>query len=234
MPLPSSNSLAAKQIRLAIILAILAREIDRYIFQPTYIAGKDCPSRPLLANLAAANTEKEAFCRSILFSLDPESQSKSCQWRIRRIVQHVSSYTCALLSDEQNSQFCQSLEKVVQKAVEIWHPIQHAKKKYESGFDPAESDDELAAFVFPGLESVETPPNVSPQPQHSLIIFPHIYAIEANKKILFTPTWLLSNMDPQWVAAEREMGQDPPHSTLERVMSIRLRKFISRRSTDIH
>lgn len=221
-------------MRLAIILAILAREIDRYIFQPTYIAGKDCPSRPFLANLAATDTEKEAFCRSILFSLDPESQSKSCQWRIRRIVQHVSSYTCALLSDEQNSQFCQSLEKVVQKAVEIWHPVQHAKKKYESGFDPAESDDESAAFVFPGLESVETPSNVSPLLQHSLVIFPHIYAIEGNKKILFTPTWLLSNMDPQWVAAEREIEQDRPHSTLERVMSTQLRKFIGRRSTNSH
>ncbi|KAL4907246.1 fungal-specific transcription factor domain-containing protein [Aspergillus multicolor] len=218
VPLPSSNSLAAKQMRLAVILAILAREIDKYIFQPTYIAGKDCLIRPLLADLAAINTEKEAFCRSILFSLDSESQSKSCQWRVWRIVKNVSSYICPLLSDEQTSQFCQSLEKIVQKAVEIWHPIQHARRKYESSFEPAESDDESAAFVFPGLESVQPPSNVKPQLQHSLIIFPHIYGIEGNKKILFTPTWLLRNTDPRWAVAEQEMEQGPPHSTIERVM----------------
>ncbi|KAJ5578817.1 hypothetical protein N7450_007684 [Penicillium hetheringtonii] len=233
VPLPSSNSLAAKQMRFAIILAILAREIDKYIFQPTYIGGEDCPSRPLLANLAAANTEKEAVCRSILFSLQPESKSKSCQWRIQRIVQNVSSYIYALLSEEQNSRFCESLEKVVQKAVEVWYPIQHSRRKYESGFE-ADNDDELIPFVFPGLESVDTPSSVNPQRQHSLIINPHIYAIEENKKILFTPTWLLSNMDPQWVAAEREMDQDSSQSTLERVMSTRLRKFIGRKSINSH
>lgn len=221
-------------MRVAVILAILAREIDRYIFQPTYIGGEDCPSRPLLANLAAANTEKEALCRSILFSLDPKSQSKGCQSRIRRIVQHVSSYIYAFLSEEQNSRFCESLENIVQKAVEVWHPIQHARRKYESGFDPADSDDELIPFVFPGLESVDTPSSVNPQRQQSLIINPHIYAIEENKKILFTPTWLLSNMDPQWVAAEREIGQDSSQSTLERVMSTRLRKFIGRKTSNSH
>ncbi|KAL4878329.1 hypothetical protein BJY04DRAFT_221266 [Aspergillus karnatakaensis] len=234
VPLPSSNSLAAKQMRLAVILAILAREIDKYIFQPTYIAGEDCPSRPLLANLAANNTEKEAFCRSILFSLDDESQSKSCQWRVWRTVNNVSSYICPLLSDKQTSQFCQSLEKIVWRAVEIWHPIQHARRKYESSFEPAESDDEWAAFVFPGPESVQLPSNVKPQLQHSLIIFPHIYGIEGNKKILFTPTWLLRNTDPQWVVAEQEMGQGPPQSTIERVMSVRISKFISRRSVNGH
>ncbi|KAL4865923.1 hypothetical protein BDV12DRAFT_187833 [Aspergillus spectabilis] len=36
--LPHSNSPAAKQMRLAIFLAILAREVDKHIFQPTYIA----------------------------------------------------------------------------------------------------------------------------------------------------------------------------------------------------
>ncbi|KAF9889316.1 hypothetical protein FE257_007425 [Aspergillus nanangensis] len=234
IPLPSSNSLAAKQMRLAIILAILAREIDRYIFQPTYSAGEDCPSRKSLANLAAVNAEKEAFCRSMLFSLDPESQSKSCQWRIRRIVQNVSSYLCVLLSDEQHDRFCQSLQNVVQKAVEIWHPIQRARRKYESDFEPADSDDETMTFVFPGLESVETASNVQPQHQSPLIIFPHIYAIEGNKKILYTPTCQLSSMHPQWVAAEQEMRQDAPSSTFERVVSARLRKFVGRRSTSNH
>ncbi|GES62484.1 hypothetical protein ATEIFO6365_0005046100 [Aspergillus terreus] len=234
IPLPSSNSLAAKQMRFAMILAMLAREIDKYIFQPAYIAGEDCPSRQLLANLAAVNTEKEAFCRSMLFSLDPESQSKRCQWRVQKIVQHVSSYLCALLSDEQHSQFCQSLENVANKAVEVWHFIQHARRKYESGFEPADSDDETAAFVFPGLESVDTPSNSQSPAQSSLIIFPHIYAIEGNKKILYTPTWQLTSMHPQWVAAEQELRQGPPSSAFERVVSTQLRKFMGRRSSSSH
>lgn len=216
---------------LAMILAMLSREIDRYIFQPAYIAGEDCPSRQSLANLAAVNTEKESFCRSILFSLDPESQSKRCQWRVQKIVQHVSSYLCALLSDEQHSRFCQSLENVAKKAVEVWHAIQHARRKYESGFEPADSDDETATFVFPGLESVDTPSNSQSQAQGSLIIFPHIYAIEGNKKILYTPTWQLTSMHPQWVAAEQEVRQGPPSSAFERVVSTQLRKFIGRRSS---
>lgn len=68
-------------------------------YNPAYMhrGRKFCPSRPLLANLAAANTEKEAMCRSILLSLQPESQSKSCQWRISYVLARSCEATAILL-----------------------------------------------------------------------------------------------------------------------------------------
>jgi hypothetical protein len=55
-------------MRLAVILAILAREIDRHIFQATYIIAKGTQIREALA---ASDSENESFCRSILLSMDP-------------------------------------------------------------------------------------------------------------------------------------------------------------------
>lgn len=62
IPLPCSNTHTTKQIRLAVLLAILAREIDEHIFQPIYIAPGDFRIRKVLADLAATDSEKESFC----------------------------------------------------------------------------------------------------------------------------------------------------------------------------
>ncbi|KAL4896016.1 hypothetical protein BDV59DRAFT_210712 [Aspergillus ambiguus] len=231
IPIPRSNSPAAKCTRLALALAVLSREIDKYIFQPTYVLREDCQIRESLGNLAAVDSEKEAFCRSILFSLDSESQSKSCERRIRQIVQNVSAYFSPLLSDEQNDQLCRSLENVVHKAVDIWNPIQHARKKYESDFEQPEND-EWAAFEFPNMDSLENLSSSEAQQHNFLIIFPRMSSIHGNEKILYTPIWQLSSMHPQWVAAEREMRQEQSSSKQERVTSTRLIKSLSRGFAD--
>jgi hypothetical protein len=62
-------------MRLAIFLAILAREVDKQIFQPTYLLPEDAGIREVLTNLGASDSEKESFCWSILLSINPNEQN---------------------------------------------------------------------------------------------------------------------------------------------------------------
>ncbi|KAJ0413001.1 hypothetical protein BJY00DRAFT_322747 [Aspergillus carlsbadensis] len=104
VPLPQSNSPAAKQMRLAIFLAILAREVDKQIFQPTYIVPEDAGIREVFANLAASDNEKESFCRSILLSINPDAQNTTLQSRVQAVIRNASSYLYGMLPNDQFDQ----------------------------------------------------------------------------------------------------------------------------------
>jgi hypothetical protein len=136
VPLPLSKSVAVKRMRLAVILAILARELDKYTFQPTYIIPGDTQIREALTTLAASDSEKELFCRSILLSIDPEAQNKALRSRVQVVIRNVSSHLQGILPETHLTGLRQSLQKVVQKEAEVWQPIQRAKRRYEPDFEP--------------------------------------------------------------------------------------------------
>jgi hypothetical protein len=142
-------------MRLAVILAILAREIDRHIFQATYIIAEGTQIREALTSLAASDSEKESFCRSILLSMDRELRTRLFTQRIQIVIRNVSSYLYELLLESHFSNLRQSLEKVVQKAAEFWQPIQRAKRRYELNFEPLKWEDhEWSPLIFPDTDPV--------------------------------------------------------------------------------
>ncbi|KAE8370503.1 hypothetical protein BDV27DRAFT_61792 [Aspergillus caelatus] len=221
IPLPCSNTLAAKQMRLALILAILAREINKHIFLPTYIAPVDNennPFRQVLNNEAAINSEKESFCRSILLSLDPPTQESICLEGIQTVVKNVSEYLYELLSEEQRLAFHNTLSKVVQKAAAVWKPIQRSKRRYELDFDPPTADDECEVFVFPSANNApkEKGANQKNPNKISLTVFPRVSIIENKEITAYTAAIQLSSSQSQWVAAESEMNQEPATPTFGR------------------
>ncbi|KAF3481434.1 uncharacterized protein GIQ15_04193 [Arthroderma uncinatum] len=186
VPLPYSNSKAAKDMRLILVLAVLAREIDRQIFQPTYILPEDNQLREILVDLAATDREKELFCRCLLLSVDPEAQAKACRSRIQAVVTNTSPCCFKLLSESKYEEFRRCIEKIAHRAADVWHPIQRAKCKYEPDFEPTESGDtEWKPFVFPGAPDNGSAPEESrssdgAQAEELLTVFPCISAIEDN------------------------------------------------------
>ncbi|KAJ5819465.1 hypothetical protein N7474_005056 [Penicillium riverlandense] len=150
VPLVPSNTPGAKGMRFAMTLAVLSREIDRHIFRPMYILPGDAQIRDILSHLAERNSEKEAFCRRVLLSIDPDAENEITQSEIRAVVRSMSSYVWGLLSETQHDSFCTSIERIVQNAVEVCIPIQHAQQKYETDFELSDlEDDEWRHFNFP-------------------------------------------------------------------------------------
>lgn len=69
IPLPLSNSTAAKQMRTAAFLGILTHEIRRHIFRPTYLLGGEVDLNDCLSCLLDSEvdmSDREAYVRSVL------------------------------------------------------------------------------------------------------------------------------------------------------------------------
>ncbi|PIG89924.1 hypothetical protein AARAC_003551 [Aspergillus arachidicola] len=222
IPLPCSNTLAAKQMRLVIILAILAREINTHIFLPVYIARVDNqynPFRQVLTNEAGIDSEKESFCRSILLSLDPPTQDSICLVGIQTVVKNVSEYLYELLPEDQRLAFHNTLSKVVQKAAIVWKPIQHSKRRYVLDFDPPTADDEYEVFTFPSTDKTTTEKNANQKnPQKIfLTVLPRLSIIENKEITAYTAPIQLNRSQYQWINAESEMNKEPPSPTIGRI-----------------
>ncbi|PIG84487.1 hypothetical protein AARAC_009919 [Aspergillus arachidicola] len=208
VPLPLSNSTAAKQMRLAVILAILARELDKHIFQPIYIILRDTQIREALTTLAASDSEKEPFCRSILLSIDPEAQNKALRSRVQVVIRNVlSSHLQEILPETHLTGLRQSLEKVVQKAAEVWQPIGRAKRRYEPDFEPLKFGRSQISQKASG--------------EILLTVFPSIAAVGDGKRIPLTYVVQLRRSQTQCVKAEQEIRQTSGPPTVGRMASNR-------------
>lgn len=219
VPLLASNSPAAKGMRLAVILAILAREIDKYIFQPNYLFS-DTELRTVLCNLAAVDGEKESFCRSMLLSIDHSVQQTSIQSRMQTVVRNVSNYLFDVLSESQFGEFRQSIENVVKRAIDTWRPIQHASKKYEPDFEPLKwDDDDWAQFQFPGDNDYQNEVANSHQGGNLLTIFPRISWVNNDKRHPQTFAIQLMGSQKQCLDAEQERYRQTPSPKINRTAS---------------
>lgn len=219
VPLLASNSPAAKGMRLAVILAILAREIDTNIFQPNYLFS-DTEIRAALCKLATVDPEKESFCRSMLLSIDQSAQQIYIQFRIQNVVGNVSNYLSDVLSESQIGELRQRIENVVKRAIETWRPIQSASKKYETDFEPLKwDDDDWSHFQFPGDNDDQNEVVDSQQGGNLLTIFPRISWVNNDKRYPQTFAIQLMGSQKQCIAAVQERCPQTPNPKINRTAS---------------
>lgn len=232
IPLPQSNSSAAKQMRVAAVLAVLARCIDLYIFQPTYLSDEEDFIRPLLLRLAMKDSKRESFARAVLLSLFPEDQAKIAAKGVERVIREVLYSVRDLLSEAQCDSFRSGLELVVQEAQHSWQRIQFAREKFEPLFtlkhfqdlewEPLKLDEGEKGSQIQG----------SYRDDALLVIFPRIYIVEDNEPDPITPGVVL--MRSQSMAAAKEIERQSASSPTIGRPGTRSREIRSRtKSTSI-
>ena len=218
VPMPLSNSPAAKGMRLAVILAILSKEIDQHIFQPNYLVPEDAQLRSIMSHLAETDGDKEFFCRSMLLSIDQQSQQETLQRRIQTVVHKLSTCVRDLLSDAQYKEFRESVANTVQKAIDIWLPIQRAQQKYESDFDPVDwNDNEWAIFNLPGEKTEKNTTTHGMASDTVLTIFPRISQVKDDRRYPLTFVTQLTKSHPLCIQAEQEINKKPNSPTIGRI-----------------
>lgn len=221
-------------MRIAAVLAIIARCIDNSIFQPTYITDEVDVIRGLLLRLAGKNSKQESFCRAILLSIFPEEQKKNATRAIRTVVTEVSPYIQELLPISQYESFRLGLEKVAKQAVEIWPTVQRASEKFEPNFDLQHSEEgEWQTLTFSNVKST-TSKEGSTKPSDGdkklLVIFPRVYSIDDDDDDPYPVTDGLVLMKSQVAAAATEEMEKrtPPSPTAGRTVPSRNRSNRSR------
>ncbi|PHH58492.1 hypothetical protein CDD82_2949 [Ophiocordyceps australis] len=140
IPLPLSNSPAARQMRVAAALAIMADSLAQYILQPTYLLRDSNELSDLLAGLSIEDPAREAYVRAVLLSVSPDRQEQNRRTRCGHAVVDVLSYTASLLSSpERIDDLRAALEAMCEQVCAEWSHVQALAERVETSFDTYES-----------------------------------------------------------------------------------------------
>ncbi len=131
IPLPSSNSPQAKQMRIAAVLVVLGHYLAEQIFQPFYgLEGGEL--NDFLSDLAEEDPRRETFLRSaLLATMSPEEQQENSQERRLHVLRTVFSILQLLLEDRQRESFRQSLQDLCVRCCEVWSEMQRLEGKID-------------------------------------------------------------------------------------------------------
>ncbi|KAL2018360.1 hypothetical protein VTK56DRAFT_895 [Thermocarpiscus australiensis] len=150
IPLPQSNTPAAKGMRISAVLAVLSRAMHKHLFRPVYLLDDD--DENLVKFLRALEDEdptREAHMRATLLSMMPERQMLQGARRVKMVVREVSWLVQHLLSALQFEAFCSGLEAACKLACEQWKRIQLAHMKIEPYFGPPYDDFDWQVLDLP-------------------------------------------------------------------------------------
>lgn len=212
VPLPPSNTNAAKQMRLAVFMGIIARELANNIFQPFHVSFDEIEIQDMFVELSIKDPKREAFCRAILLAISPEKQNAILEERKKTFLQSVGSYFFDLLPATQYDELRQSLKLVVDRACETWRFFQYSKNRYEPDYELLEwGDGEWESFPFENSSGTSQDPgfnNDSDEPV--LTIFPRLCRVGSEGCKPVNIGTVLSRS--QCIEAEREMRKKEPSS----------------------
>lgn len=149
IPLPQSNTHAAKQMRIAAVLAVLSRTLSKHIFRPVYLIDDDADLATVLRNLEATSPPHEQHVRSTLLAVLPDRGKRNATRRIKAVVRDVSYVVQHLLSALQYEAFCTALLESCELACRQWNKIQHAAMKIEPYFGPPFDDFDWQVLLLP-------------------------------------------------------------------------------------
>ncbi|KAK4245865.1 hypothetical protein C7999DRAFT_42621 [Corynascus novoguineensis] len=150
IPLPQSNTPAAKGMRISAVLAVLSRAMHKHLFRPVYLLDDD--DENLVKFLRALEDEdptREAHMRATLLSMMPERQAEQGARRVKMVVREVSWLVQHLLTALQFEAFCAGLEAACKLACEQWMRIQLAHMKIEPYFGPPYDDFDWQVLELP-------------------------------------------------------------------------------------
>jgi hypothetical protein len=149
IPLPLSNSTAAKQMRTAAFLGILIHEIRDHILQPTYLLGGEISLNRCLDDLLEdEDFNREAYVRSVFlrlsqwFSKDIDAVTAN---QIDTVVKNVSVCVPHLFpkkpkdSKDTKGDFESKLREFCAQACEHWKYIQTLDGRIDLHFDADET-----------------------------------------------------------------------------------------------
>lgn len=154
IPLPQSNSPAAKGMRISAILAILSRALAKHVFRPVYLFDDEDDENlvKFLRILEDEDPTREGHMRSTLLSMMPERQMQLGARRVKTVVREVSWLVQHLLGAIQFENFLRGLEDACKLSCEQWMRIQMAQIKVEPYFGPPYDDFDWQVLELPEFD----------------------------------------------------------------------------------
>ena len=157
--IPLSNTMAARQMRVAAALAILSTELSLFIFQGTYSIGSTDELSVLLNKLAAKDPEAESHLRSVLLAATPESQyeENAEEWG-KKAVKSLTTIMKPLFQkgSPDRARFRDGLQDICDQALALWRSAQRVEGRVMPDFELEYDGEEPVTLVFQLATLTET------------------------------------------------------------------------------
>ncbi|MCJ1404993.1 hypothetical protein MMC11_008219 [Xylographa trunciseda] len=204
---PPSNTPAARYVRMAASLHLIAGQLCTSIFKPCYIPESADVSEAIKETLTQQNIDnpkKERLTRALLLSTyEPEDiddaikqAANSASENVRKILSSIGG----------NEEFRKEIEKLFLDAAQVWKEAQHSTKMVEASM----KDDDFHNWNWGELEEftsahAETEPQPALQSIHMLTLFPRVYV--RDDKHIISSGFVLWDDAPIVFAAEQELRE---------------------------
>lgn len=150
IPLPISNTLPAKQMRLAIGLAILGGALRRHLFQPVYNSTDANDLSASLNELAEENPDFESHARGVLLNvMDGDIQEAHGLQRAGKAYTEVLNTIAKVIPEADKAFFETELRALCNQALACWFPIQRVTERIIAEVEYTEEVDEWSRLPLP-------------------------------------------------------------------------------------
>lgn len=216
-------------MRTTTVLAIMARLIDKHIFQPTYVLDGESRMRDVLLRQAAQHSKKESFTRALLLSMFPEEQQATANRKVSQVLQEMKPYIRNLLPQNEVERFQQELEMLVCAARDAWFTVQRLEERLEPSFRLVRYEDfewrtiqpEAAGSSRQGRERASTAQGT--KSEAVLMVFPRISVVEDEEEPFpLTRGTVITRGDVE--AASQELQKEASKPPVHRLLSARTRR----------
>jgi hypothetical protein len=141
LPIVPSNSKSAKQMRIASITAIIARQFDAYLLQPTYLLDSENQLRDLLIEQALDECRKESAVRGLVQALLPKRQDSAGSTRVTQVCEQIMRTIQDLLPKNLQLSFQEQLEELAEEARDRWSVVLRSQTVIFPSFDLDDDQD---------------------------------------------------------------------------------------------
>lgn len=145
VPLPLSNTPAAKNMRVAAVLGICAEALSRHIFRSTYLLDGN-QLHEFMDCLQDQDWHQGIYLRSVLLQSQAIMQQDYSIERAETLVAEVLKLTKPILSDERQLLFRDSLLKVCKNIAKQWMRFQELEATIEPEFGLNDDADDWTSF----------------------------------------------------------------------------------------
>ncbi|KFA80876.1 hypothetical protein S40288_11603 [Stachybotrys chartarum IBT 40288] len=124
-----SNTLAAKQMRVAAGLAVLATALQRQIFQPLYLGADSNEFVVFLESFREMDPQHELYLRSVLLKSHLEKQKEFGRIRAKNAAMEAMLMLQMLIPSDKLVDCMAEVTRICEDALKQWMPLQKIKQQ---------------------------------------------------------------------------------------------------------
>lgn len=132
IPLPSTNSPAAKRMRVIAALVILAHALVRHVLRPTYLLNDQSEELDrMLDGLAKSQTGHDAFVRAVLLKATAWREDDPALARSELAVREFATAVQHWIPADRSDEFYNEMRRLTAPLGETWKTVQRTRQRVD-------------------------------------------------------------------------------------------------------